>query len=265
MSLLVSGIDMKMATSIARLAAKVPSRILRKVYSAGGTPYTSKTDGSLVSDVDLEVERKLRDIFVEIKYPDGASVLGEEDGERENTSRWRWIIDPIDGTHPFLRRIPTFATLVALQDQANNEILTGAVHFPALNRTYWASKGGGAFCNDLPIRISERSELQSAMVGMGTPKQFRNSGIPESMQRLLGAVDDVRSFGDAFGHMLTAQGSLDAVFDPDLAIWDFAPSRIIIDEAGGSVLVRETGRGRGHDVLLGSSAIVEQLAELLEF
>ena len=77
--------------------------------------------------------------------------------------------------------------------------------------------------------------------------------------------DDLRIFGDVFAHVAAARGAIDAVVDPDLSLWDFAASRILIEEAGGTFLVRHTGRGRGHDVLLGAPAVVDRLALLLEF
>ena len=103
------------------------------------------------------------------------------------------------------------------------------------------------------------------MVAAGTLFQFRESGVEHLLERLSGAVADMRIFGDVFSHIAAARGALDAVFDPDLSLWDFAASRILLEEAGGTILVRETGRGRGHDVLLGTPAVVEQLARLLEF
>ena len=86
-----------------------------------------------------------------------------------------------------------------------------------------------------------------------------------SSNRSAGRVADLRIFGDVFSHVAAARGALDAVFDPDLSLWDFAASRVLVEEAGGTMLVRETGRGRGHDILLGTPAIVDRLARLLEF
>tara|TARA_Y100001934_G_scaffold283395_1_gene402813 strand:+ start:27919 stop:28710 length:792 start_codon:yes stop_codon:yes gene_type:complete len=261
----VKQVDLERAADLARRAAEAPSAMIAEAARAQSFNVEIKSDGSLLTETDAEAERLVRACLRDVEFLEGAAIIGEEEGEETGDAHWRWIIDPIDGTSPFSRDIPTYSTLVALQDLENGEILVGAAHLPGLNETYWACRGGGAFRNGNPIRVSGRSDLYEAMLSTGTPYQYRQSGNEHLYPRLFDAAKDVRAFGDVFPHMAAARGAVDGVFDPDLSLWDFAPSKVIVEEAGGVCLVRETGRGRGNDVLLGTPAIVEQLAELLEF
>lgn len=261
----MSSLDLERVTKIARAAALAPSEMIASAAREQAFDIEIKADGSHLTEVDTQAERMVRAVLSKAGYPDGAAVIGEEEGEEEGSAPWRWIIDPIDGTHPFSRDIPVYSTLVALENRETGEIVSGVAHLPGLNETFWAWKGGGAWRDGKPIRVSTRTELYETMLSVGTSYQFRQSGVEHLHRRLFDATKDLRAFGDVYGHMAAARGAVEAVFDPDLSLWDFAPSRIIVEEAGGVVMVRETGRGRGHDVLLGAPAIVEQLAELLEF
>ncbi len=258
-------LDLERAAFQARRAARAPAAAIRRAARAGGLPVTAKQDGSALTAVDLEAERAIRRCLRAGAFPPGAAIVGEEEGEEEGSAPWRWIVDPIDGTLPFSRGLPGYGTLVALEERAGGAILAGAVHLPALGETFWAWRGGGAWLDGRALRVSGRKGLATAMVSTGTPYQYRRSGIWHLFPRLAAAAGDMRVYGDAFAHVAAARGALDAVFDPDLALWDFAATRAIVAEAGGKVLVRATGRGRGHDVLLGTPAVVDELAELLEF
>ncbi len=210
-------------------------------------------------------ERLVRRTLEASAYPAGAAVLGEEEGETGDSEAWRWIVDPIDGTMAFARDIPVWGTLVALQCVETADVVTGAIRLPGTNETFWAFRGGGAWRNGERIHVSAARELSRATVAAGLLGQFRTSGVEHLVGSLVDAVADLRIFGDVFAHVAAARGAVDAVVDPDLSLWDFAASRILIEEAGGTVLVRHTGRGRGHDVLLGAPEVVDHLALLLEF
>ncbi len=256
---------MARAVAIARRAAEAPSGMIAAAARERSFAVAVKDDGSHLTETDAEAERVVRGVLREAGYPKGAATIGEEEGEEGGDAPWRWIIDPIDGTHPFSRDIPVYSTLVALENRTTGEVMVGAAHLPGLKETFWAARGGGAFRDGRPIRVSNRTDLEDSMISMGTPYQFRRSGLEHLYRRLFDATKDLRAFGDAFPHMAAARGAIDAVFDPDLSLWDLASSKVIVEEAGGLCLVRETGRGRGHDVLLGAPAIVEQLAGILEF
>lgn len=257
--------DLDALARLARRAAEAPGEMIATASRSQAFNVEVKSDGSYLTKVDHEAERIVRDVLRGSGLLPGAAIMGEEEGTEEGSVPWRWVIDPIDGTHPFTRDIPVYSTIVALQDLESGEVVVGAAHLPGLGETFWGAIGCGAWRDDERIRVSGRTDLRSAMLSTGTPYQFRRSGAEHLARRIFDCTDDVRAFGDVYGHMAAARGAVDAVFDPDLSLWDFAASLVILKEAGGTALVRETGRGRGHDVLLGTPAIVEQLAELLEF
>ena len=261
----VSHPDLQELGRLARRAAEAPGPMIARASREQAFNVEVKADGSYLTRVDQEAERMVRQVIREANLLPGATIMGEEEGTEEGSAPWRWVIDPIDGTHPFTRDIPVYSTIVALQDLESGEVVVGAAHLPGLGETFWAAAGGGAWRDDMQIRVSGRTDLKTSMLSVGTPYQFRRSGAEELARRLFDCTDDVRAFGDVYGHMAAARGAVDAVFDPDLSLWDFAASLVIVKEAGGTALVRETGRGRGHDVLLGTPAIVDQLARLLEF
>ena len=261
----VHSIDLAEAASVARLAAEAPSSRLLGIARTGSFRTSLKDDGSPQTSADTMAERLVRRTLQESAYPSGAAVLGEEEGETGEGSPWRWVVDPIDGTTAFARDIPVWGTLVALQCVETGHVVAGAIRLPGTNETFWAWQGGGAWRNGERIHVAATTELSRATVAAGLLRQFRISGIEHLVGTLAEAVEDMRIFGDVFAHVAAARGAVDAVVDPDLSLWDFAASRILIEEAGGIVLVRHTGRGRGHDVLLGAPTVVERLARLLEF
>ena len=261
----VCSIDLEEAASVARLAAEAPSSRLLEIARTGSFRTSLKDDGSPQTSADTMAERLVRRTLQASAYPSGAAVLGEEEGETGEGSPWRWVVDPIDGTTAFARDIPVWGTLVALQCVETGQVVAGAIRLPGTDETFWAWQGGGAWRNGERIHVAATTELSRATVAAGLLRQFRTSGVEHLVGMLAEAVEDMRIFGDVFAHVAAARGAVDAVVDPDLSLWDFAASRILIEEAGGIVLVRHTGRGRGHDVLLGAPTVVERLARLLEF
>src|SRR6185369_1471996 len=122
----------------------------------------------------------------------------------------RWIIDPIDGTKNFIRGIPVFATLIALDGEA------GVVSAPALGRRWWAARGAGAFCNGHAIRVSTIGTLAEAMI----------ASMEERYQELIRVCGRARGFGDFWSHMLVAEGAAEIGIDPVVAHWDMAAVQV---------------------------------------
>ena len=177
-----------------------------------------KPDLTPVTDADQAVEARLR-ALIAAQRP-GEGVFGEEDGGAPDGVRW--IVDPVDGTKNFVRGISVWATLIALERDA--ELVLGVVSAPALGRRWWAARGEGAFCNGTPIRVSAVSQLADAAVSAALASD-------------LAALEDVawhaRGFGDFWQHVLVADGSLDAAIDYPLQLWDYAALVPIVEEAGG--------------------------------
>ncbi len=183
-------------------------------FRAADLHVETKPDLTPVSEADRLVESTLRGRIA--RERPGEAVLGEEEGGEDTSG---WILDPIDGTRNYTRGIPVWATLIAYAERI------AVVSAPALGRRWWAERGSGAFADGEPIHVSGVGRLEDATVlyGLERPPPAR-------------AYDawHVRGFGDFWAHMLVAEGAADAAFDASgLKIWDWAPMKILVEEAGG--------------------------------
>jgi histidinol-phosphatase len=178
----------------------------------------TKSDLSPVTDADRAAERVLRERIAHDRPGEG--VLGEEEGD--DSLPVRWIVDPIDGTRNFLRGIPVWATLIALE--RDGDVVCGVVAAPALGRRWWAVRGEGAFANGEALRVSGVADLAEASV---------SCSYGRDLARLEPKVWHARGIGDFWQHMLVAEGALDAAVDSRLSIWDSAAVAPIVTEAGG--------------------------------
>ena len=193
-------------------------------------PFETKDDGTPVTEADIEIENELRKA-IETKFP-GDAVVGEEGGSTGSGSR-RWIVDPIDGTKNFRRGVPIFATLVALEE--DGAIVAGVVSAPAIHTRWWGSTGSGAFRDGTAIHVSTVSDITNADVCSGGVGSMAAVGLAERFEALCARAARHRAFGDFWGHMLVAQGSMDVMVEPEVSVWDLAALKIIVEEAGGKM------------------------------
>ncbi len=214
--------------SLALALADAADVITVKHFRTATLAVRTKTDLSPVSEADEETERALRDLLRRERPGDG--VMGEEYGTTGTTVR-RWIIDPIDATRNYVRGVPIFGTLIALEEQG--QVTVGTVSAPALGRRWWARRGDGAFCNGTRLRVSSIATLQEAFIGYDSVTDFKPSQAESRFVDLLHACDRSRGFGDFWAHMLVAEGAIDIALEPKVATWDMAPIQIIVEEAGG--------------------------------
>jgi histidinol-phosphatase len=195
-------------------------------------PYKSKEDGTPVTEADLAIENVLRQAIEEAHPND--SVVGEEGGTAGDTkSSRRWIVDPIDGTKNFRRGIPIFATLIALEEEG--EVVAGVASAPAINTRWYARKGGGAFRDGDRISVSKVKEIALAEVCSGGIGSIAKAGLEQRFTDLCNKAARHRAFGDFWGHVLVAQGSMELMLDPEVNVWDLAALKIIVEEAGGTM------------------------------
>jgi len=194
---------------------------------------STKPDATLVSDADHSVEQALRRTLGRARPRD--AVLGEENG----TTGWgprRWVIDPIDGTHSYLRGVPVWATLVALMD--GDDVIVGCVSAPALGRRWWASAGDGAWTgksllNARPCRVSDVSEVADASFSYSSLDSWEEIGRLEAVTALIRRCWRSRAYGDFWSHTLVAEGAVDIAAEPALALHDMAALSVVVTEAGG--------------------------------
>jgi len=187
-----------------------------------------KSDASPVTRADREAEQRIRGL-IERTWPDHGMV-GEEYGEQAARSDYTWIIDPIDGTKSFISGVPLYACLIALVYQG--EPVVGVAHFPALNETIYARRGGGTFWNGRRVRVSAVSRLKDAVL-LGSEVAFGGKE-QAGWERLCAATRIQRTWGDAYGYALVATGRAELMLDPSMHIWDNAPFGVILPEAGGT-------------------------------
>ncbi len=139
----------------------------------------------------------------------------------------RWIVDPIDGTRNYVRGIPVWATLIALE--RDGVVDTGVVSAPALGRRWWATRGEGAFAgNGERLHVSAVARIEDAAVSTTSIPE-----MPGGWGRLAETAWVARAFGDFWQHCLVAEGALDIATDEQLQLWDYAAVQLIVEEAGG--------------------------------
>ncbi|HEX9405867.1 MAG TPA: inositol monophosphatase family protein [Thermoanaerobaculia bacterium] len=211
--------DLQLALELADISDAITLRSFRKTISV-----RTKADRTPVSEVDEAVERAIRN-RLDRERPEDA-IIGEEFGTRGDSVR-RWIIDPIDATRNYIRGIPIFATLIALDGQV------GVVSAPALNRRWWAVHGEGAVCDGHPIHVSFVDRLADAQFGYDSITDFDDAGLGNRFVTLLRRFGRSRGFGDFWIHMLVAEGAIEVAAEPRVAWWDMAAVQIIVEEAGG--------------------------------
>ncbi len=240
------------ALSLADAADAVAMRDYRSEHAV-----ERKDDGTFVTPADREAEALLRERIAEA-YPDHA-VLGEEQGDAGGAdAEARWIVDPIDGTHNYMRGVPIWATLIALERDGTIEL--GVVSAPALGTRWWAGRGLGAYRGSTGgragagerIRVSDVATIDEAQVVVGD--------IVSTLHRWPGAqglLDDawrVRAPGDFWGFCLLAEGAAEVMLEGvDLYPWDLAALVPIVEEAGGRLTGAEGERLQGAGPVVASN------------
>jgi histidinol-phosphatase len=189
-----------------------------------------KADKSEVTDADTASEAAMR-ALLSTERPDHA-VLGEEEGLiGDPSSASRWILDPIDGTASFVRGLPIWGTLIALEH--DGEIVVGVASAPALGKRWWAAKGLGAFGSDGPLHVSAVDRLEDAHFGHASIHSWRKHRPGPQFDTLAHRVWRTRGVGDFWMHVLVAEGVFDLAAEPVVSLWDLAAVKIIVEEAGG--------------------------------
>ncbi|MBV8432002.1 MAG: histidinol phosphatase [Solirubrobacterales bacterium] len=222
--------DLALALELADIA----DSITLERYGAADLKVATKLDLTPVSEADTAVEQAIRDRLASVRPAD--SVLGEEFGDSGGGTR-RWIVDPIDGTMGYVRGLPVWATLVALQD--GDELSVGVVSAPALRRRWWAARGGGAYLDDglseapRQIQVSAVAELRDAQLCLGAVVEWEAIGRLEQVLELERRCWRTRGFGDFWSYMLVAEGGVEIGGDPEASLWDLAATQVIVEEAGG--------------------------------
>ncbi|MEW6234904.1 MAG: inositol monophosphatase family protein [Candidatus Omnitrophota bacterium] len=220
----------------------------------------SKPDNSPVTIADRSAEEFLR-AEIGKRFPDDA-ILGEEFGVKDGHSGFRWILDPIDGTKSFVRGVPLFGCMIALERDGKS--LLGVVRFPVLGDTIAALSGEGCFLNGNRCRASQTREVSKASIMMQPPNAIMRYQGEKALLRLLRDTGVQYTYADCYGFLLVAAGRADAIYEPKMNIWDTAPLFPIIEEAGGRISSLDGDRALTMKNSLASNGILhEALCEIL--
>lgn len=190
-----------------------------------------KNDSSPVTLADRGAEEILRKGLLGAFPGDG--FLGEESGATPGSSGYRWIIDPVDGTRSFVRGVPIWATLVGLEYKG--ELIAGVTYLPAMNQTYRALRGDGAFRDNRSIHVSQIADLKKAHLFYSSISWFVKAGRERQFLKLAAQTECQRGFGDFYGFVLVAQGGGDIMVEHGVHAWDLGALIPIVEEAGGKM------------------------------
>ena len=205
----------------------------------------TKPDLTPVSEADKAAEETIRDLIRASGRGEG--VLGEEFDD--DAADVRWIVDPIDGTKSYVRGVPVWATLLALEVEGSVEV--AVVSAPALARRWWATRGGGAFGDGVRLSVSRISSLEGATVSATSQRN-----LPAGWAELARRAWAVRGWADFWQHCLVAEGAIELAVENGLKIWDYAAISLVVEEAGGRMSTFEGEPLRSDGTVLSSNGLL---------
>ena len=224
-----------------------------------------KADTTHVTEADKATEQLIR-AHLAAARPDDA-VIGEEFGTEGESAR-RWIVDPIDGTASYVRGMPIWATLIALEEDGNLRL--GVISAPALGLRWWAARGEGAFAGGAavetrPIHVSAVADVADAQLCYSDVLSWDTfRGSSDEFLALARRCWRTRGVGDFWQHMLVAEGAADIAAEPVVNLWDLAAVLVIVEEAGGRFTDLDGNRTAGGGSAVATNGLLhdEVLAAL---
>ena len=241
--------DLRFASALADAADAVTTARFRALDLRVDT----KPDLTPVSEADRRAEEVIRELVGASGRGEG--VLGEEFGD--DGGDVKWIVDPIDGTTNYVRGVPIWATLLALEREGVVEL--AFVSAPALGRRWWALRGGGAFADGARCHVSAVSELEHAAISTTSARR-----MPDGWRTIVQRAWSNRGLGDFWQHCLVAEGSLDIACDSVMEIWDYSAPRLLVEEAGGRCTTYAGGTpAKGESFVSSNGVLHDEAVSLL--
>jgi len=191
-------------------------------FRASDLRVETKPDLTPVSEADRAAEEAIRALVA--RERSGEGVLGEEFGD--DGGDVRWIVDPIDGTTNYVRGVPIWGTLLALDRDGRVEL--SLVSAPALGRRWWAMRGGGAWAAGERAHVSAIARIEDAAVSTTSARR-----MPRGWTEIVRRAWSNRGLGDFWQYCLLAEGALEVATDSVMNLWDYAPVQLLVEEAGG--------------------------------
>ena len=220
---------------LALTAAREAGRKTLEFFRGDDLGMELKADNSPVTVADRQAELLLRERIGNLFPDDG--IVGEEYGQQQGSTGYRWILDPIDGTKSFVSGVPLYGTLVGVEYEGRSVI--GVIDIPALGECVYAAAGRGCWYlqGTEPARQTRVSETQRLGQGLLVTTQIDSFAVRnardafESLQRQAAIT---RTWGDCYGYLLVVTGRAVAMVDPLMNIWDAAALQPVLEEAGGT-------------------------------
>ena len=224
-----------------------------------------KGRANVVTDADLASERLIID-YVADEYPD-FGILSEESAPVAGSSSYTWVVDPIDGTRNFAEGIPHFCVVVAIAE--GDRVVCGVTYDPVRDELFAAQEGHGASLNGQTIRVSDRQDIDEAVLGFDLGYNFDQAKLLlELAADVWPRVQGYRLMGSsALSLAYAACGRIDLYFHHSLSAWDIVSGVLLAREAGGQVLDRATLEEAtlfSPGLIVSNPALVEQFIALTD-
>lgn len=231
-------------------------------FRRGGLGIQTKAnDYDVVTIADKESEVAILG-HIRSEFPDHA-ILAEESGTSDSPlSRWRWVVDPLDGTTNYSQGLPLFSVSIALEH--DGEPVVGVVHAPRLGETFTAIRGGGARLNGETIHCSDKTSLRRAVLSTGMPvdRAENHDNNLDNISRVVNEIRGLRRLGSAAIDLCyVGAGFLDGYWELALHRWDVAAGRLIAAEAGADIV--DLRPDRRYSVMVSAPGLTEQLKHLI--
>lgn len=225
---------MDVAIAAAKRAAVI---LMERFGNVGQITEKRAAYKDLVTDVDLQVEEEIITLIRD-SYPDH-NILSEEEGYLDKDSQYKWIIDPLDGTHNYARKLPIFGVSIALEHLG--QVVLGVIARPYFDELYVAEKGKGAYLNGEKLCVSD-VDLDEALMIYDTKLRANKGPMLKSLGALVHEVFIIRMYGCATWDLCQiAKGQADLAVDFTGMPWDLAAGALIVEEAGGKVTDMQGG------------------------
>jgi histidinol-phosphatase len=250
------------ARDLAVAAARAPRGLILDAFRSPDLAVEIKADGTPVTRADRAAEAVIREQLRRSEEFGAFEIVGEEGGAEGGPARYRWLIDPVDGTRGFARGLPTFGTIVALEERDSGRPLVGVIHLPVADETLAGALGLGAERAGRRLRASEASDLHGAVLSVPDAVEFRSARMEQAYAAVHAACDRVRGYTDCWAHARVIAGEVDAMLEPGLSPWDVRATQLLVTEAGGAWRARPSRAAGKVDIVFGSAALVGTLAEL---
>lgn len=249
--------------AVAAEAARRAGQLQReRLWTDHDIRYKGEID--LVTEVD-QASEELIVAAIRAAFPDH-DILAEEQARETGTSRYRWIVDPLDGTTNYAHGFPWFCVSIALE--IDGEVTVGVVYHPVMDELFSAVKGEGAFVNGNPIHVSSRAPLKQCLLATGFPydRTRDNENNFDNFYRFQFAARAVRRAGAAALDLAcVAAGRLDGYWELKLKPWDVAAGSLLVTEAGGRVTTHDGApfSVSEHRILASNGLIHDEMLRVL--